>query len=112
MKTIVLAITRKWALCAAAMPCRISVNGQEVAKLKVGGSCSCEISDERTVLRVSIVGNAISLHKAEKEVVLFPEYCRSNTVKCVISTKMNWLGFLTLGLFQAMARIEIEVEYQ
>lgn len=111
MKTIMLAITRNWALCAAAMPYRVSVNGQEVAKLKAGGHCSCEISDQRTVLRVAMVGNAFSLHKAEKEVVLFPKYCRSNTVKCGISTKMNWLGFLTLGLFQSIARIEIEVEY-
>lgn len=98
-------------MTGCAMPYRIIVNGKEEAKLTIGKSLSLEIPKEQTTLKVSMVGNALTFHKIEKEIVIFPQYCKTNIVNCSITTKINWLGYLTLGLFQAMGRTEINVEY-
>lgn len=98
-------------MTGSAMPYRIIVNGTEKAKLTIGKSISLEIPKEQMTLKVSMVGNAMTFHKMEKEIVVFPQYCKTNIINCSITTKLNWLSLLTLGLFQAMGKTEINVEY-
>lgn len=93
------------------MPYHMIVNGQKIAKLVIGKSLSLEIPKEQATLKVSMVGNAVTIHKIEKEIVLFPQYCKTNIINCSVTTKLNWLGALTLGMFQAVGRAEINVEY-
>lgn len=111
METMKLNIKRDNSMTGGAMPYRIIVDGKEEAKLTFGKSLSLEIPQEQTTLKVSMVGNTMTFHKIEKEIVIFPQYCKTNIVNCSITTKINWLGYLTLGLLQAMGRTEINVEY-
>lgn len=111
METIKLNIKRDNSMTGAAMPYRIIVNGKEEVKLTIGKNISLEIPKEQIVLKVSMVGNAMTFHKIRKEIVIFPQYCKTNIVNCTITTKLNWFGMLTMGLFQAVGRTEINVEY-
>lgn len=111
METIKLNIKRDNSITGCAMPYRIFINGTEKAKLTFGKSLSLEIPNELTTLKVSMVGNLITFHKMEKEVVIFPRYCKTDIINCSISTKINWLGTLTMGLLQAHGRTEVNVEY-
>lgn len=112
METIKLNIKRDNSMTGCAMPYRIIINGTEKAKLTIGKSLSLEIPKEQTTLKVSMVGNAITFHKIGKEIVIFPQYCKTNIINCSISTKINWLGTLTMGLLQAHGRTEINVDYR
>lgn len=112
MKTIKLNIRRDKAFVGAAMPYRIVINGTEVGKMKIGSSMFYELPNTRSTLKVSMVGNSLTFHKIEKEIVLFPQYCKTGVIRCKIKTKFNWLGYLTLGLLQAVGKVELEIEYQ
>ena len=112
MKTITLNVSRDKSLVGAGMSYRIFINDKEVAKLRIGKTFSCQLPGEQFTLRASMVGNALSFHKIGKEVVVFPEYSKSGVINCKLRTRQNWLGFLTLGMFQAIGRTEIEVLYQ
>ena len=112
MDTTKLDISRDKALVGAAMPYRIIVNGTEVGKIKIGNSMSFELPNTQSTLKVSMVGNSLTFHKIEKEVVIFPQYCKTGIINCRINTKFNWLGYLTLGLLQAIGRTELEIEYK
>lgn len=111
MNTIKLNISRDKAFVGAAMPYRVIINGTEVGKIKIGGSMSCDIPNTQSTLKISMVGNSMTFHNIEKEVVLFPQYCKSGVINCKIVTKFNWLGYLTLGLLQAIGRTELDIEY-
>lgn len=112
MEKIKLNIIRDKSFVGAAMPYRITINGIEVAKLAIGKSFSCEIQNAPSTLKVAMVGNSLTFHKIEKEIVLFPEYSNLGIINCRITTKFSWMGFLTLGLFQAVGKIEINVEHK
>ena len=111
METIQLNISRDKALVGAAMPYRVFINGEEIGKLNVGKNMLYELPRTQTTLKVSMVGNALSFHKIEKEVALFPQYCKTGRIDCKIQTKFNWLGYLNLGLLQAIGKTKITIEY-
>ncbi len=111
MKIIKLNISRDKAFVGAAMPYRIIINGKEMNKIKIGGSLSFELPCIQSTLKVSMVGNSMTFHKIEKEVLLFPQYCKNGVINCKIKTKFNWLGYLTLGLLQAIGRTVLDIEY-
>lgn len=111
MNTITLNINRDKAFVGAAMPYRIIINGTEVGKIKIGKSITCELPNAQSSLKVSMVGNSLTFHKIEKEVVLFPQYCKTGVIKCTIRTKFNLIGYLSFGLLQAVGRTELEIEY-
>lgn len=111
MNTIKLNIIRDKAFVGAAMPYRVIINGVEKGKIKIGGSTSYEIPNNQSTLKISMVGNSLTFHNIEKEVVLFPQYCKTGVITCKIKTKFNWLGYLTLGLLQAVGRTELNIEY-
>lgn len=104
-------ISRQTNYVGAAAPYRIYIDGVEVTTIKIGDSVSLKIPHKQTALKVSMVGNAMSYHKIEKEIVIFPEYCKTDTINCVISTKTNWFGVLTGGLFSAVGKVNIDVQY-
>lgn len=111
MKIIKLNISRDKAFVGAAMPYRIIINGKEMNKMKIGGSLSLELPCIQSTLKVSMVGNSMTFHNIEKEVLLFPQYCKNGVINCKIKTKFNWLGYLTLGLLQAIGRTVLDIEY-
>ena len=111
MDTIKLNINRDKAFVGVAMPYRVIINGTEVGKIKIGGNMSYELPDTQSILKISMAGNSLTIHKIEKEVVLFPQYCKTGVINCAVKTKFNWLGYLTLGLLQAIGKTEIEVDY-
>lgn len=111
MEIIKLNIKRDNSMTGATMPYRIIVNGKDEAKLTVGKNISLEMPKERIVLKLSMVGNTMTFHKIGKEIVISPQFCKTNIINCTITTKLNWFGMLTMGLFQAVGRIEINVEY-
>ena len=111
METIKLNISRDKAFVGAAMPYRIIFNGKEMNKIKIGGSLSFELPCIQSTLIVSMVGNSMTFHNIEKEVVLFPQYCKTGVINCKIKTKFNWLGCLTLGLLQAVGKTDLDIEY-
>lgn len=111
MSTITLNINRDKAFVGAAMPYHIIINGTEVGKLTIGKSMLCELPNVQSSLRVSMMGNSMNFHKIEKEIVLFPQYCKTSVINCKIKTKFNWIGFLTFGFLQAVGRTELEIEY-
>ena len=112
MDSIKLNIGRDKAFVGAAMPYRIIINGMEKGKIKIGNNISFELPCDQSTLKVSMVGNSLTFHKIEKEVVLFPQYCKTCIINCKIRTKFNWLGFLTFGLLQAIGRTELEIDYK
>lgn len=111
METIRLNIKRDKSATGCAMSYRIVVGGKEVTKLRIGKEFSMDIPNAQTTLKVSMVGNSFTFHKIEKEVVVFPQNCKSGVIDCLISTKMNMLGVMTFGLIQAVGRAEIQVNY-
>ena len=111
MDQFTLNITRQKNFVGAAMPYRICVNGKEVATIKIGGNVSIQIPNQRTILKVSMVGNGMAFHRIEKEVVIFPEYSKSNVINCEIVTKANWFGVFTWGLIRAVGSAVINVNY-
>lgn len=111
METIKLNITRDKAFVGVAMPYCVTVNGIEVGKMMIGNSMSYELPNTQSILKVSMVGNSSTFHKIDKEVVLFPQYCKIGIINCRIKTKVNWLGTLSLGLLQAVGRVELDIEY-
>ena len=111
MSTITLNINRDKAFVGAAMPYRIIINGNEVGKIKIGKSITCELPNAQSSLKISMVGNSLTFHKIEKEIALFPQYCKTGVINCKIRTKFNWIGYLTFGLLQAIGRTELEIEY-
>ena len=50
--------------------------------------------------------------KVEKKVTLHLDRCKSDIMTCTISTKINWLGFFSLGLLQPSCMPEIKIEYR
>ena len=111
MDRIILNISRDKAFVGAAMPYRIIINGKEMGKMKIGNNMSFDLPNIQSTLKVSMVGNSLTFHNIEKEVVLFPQCCKTGVVNCKIKTKFNWLGYLTLGLLQAVGRTELDIEY-
>ena len=53
----------------------------------------------------------MTFHSVEKDVVIFPEYCKSNVINCEIVTNTNWVGALSGGLFGAVGKLVINVNY-
>lgn len=111
MNNILLTVIRDNSFTSAAMKYPIAVNNHGVGSLSIGQSLACHVNEEQHVLKVSVIGNNLTLHKMEKEVVLFPKYCKTGKINCYITTQINWIGMLTLGLLQAVGKIEIRVEY-
>lgn len=112
MENIKLNIRRDKSFVGAAMPYRIIINGTKVGKIKIGNNLSFDMPPTQSTLRVSMVGNSLTFHKIEKELVLFPQYCTIGVINCNITTKLNWLGLLSLGIIQAIGRTEIDIEYK
>ena len=111
MEKIIINISRDKAFVGAAMPYRIIINGIEKGKINIGKNMSFELENSQSTLKVSMVGNSLTFHNIEKEAVLFPQYCKAGVINCKIRTKFNWLGYLTLGLLQAIGRTELDIEY-
>ena len=111
MNTIKLNISRDKAFVGGAMPYRIIINGTEKGKIRTGKNMLFELPDTQSTLKISMIGNSLTFHNIEKEVVLFPQYCKTGVINCKIRTKFNWLGYLTLGLLQAIGRTELNIEY-
>ena len=111
MNTVKLNVARDKSFVAAGMSYRIFINEKEVAKLRIGKVFYCQIPKERLVLRIAMVGNALSFHKMVKEVIIFPECSTAGVVNCKVRTKLNLIGLLTGGLFQTIGRIEVDVSY-
>lgn len=111
MRKIQLNISRDKSVVAAGMPYRVYINGNEVTRLLLGQSFSTEINDEPTRLKVSLVGNALSIHKIEKEINLIPSNSKAGFINCQITTKPKPSGIFTMGLLQAPGEAEINVEY-
>lgn len=112
MGTVRLNITRDKSFAAAAMPYRIIVNGEELATIKVGKTLSFDIPNSKSTLKIAMVGNAMSFHNIEKQVVLFPEYCKTGEIDCLITTKLNVFGVIFGGLFQPVGRAELKIVYK
>ncbi len=112
MNKIKLNICRSKSFVGAAMPYRIIINGSEVGNILIGNRMSFDIPNTQSSLKVSMIGNSLTFHKIEKEVVLFPQYCKTGGINCVVKTTVNWIGLLTFGLLQAVGKIEIgDIEY-
>lgn len=111
MRTIKLNISRDKSFVGAAMAYRVYVNNQEVDKIKVGKSISLDIPDAPATIKVSMVGNAVTIHPIEKEKVIFPEKSVTGIIDCMITTKPNWLGIFTSGLFQAIGKTDLIISY-
>lgn len=112
MNTIKLFITRDKSFVASAMPYRIYINNREVATIRIGKSITLDLPATPATLKVAMVGNAMTFHRIEKEVALFPQNCDSGVIECLITTKPNWLGILSLGLFQSVGRTELLISYK
>lgn len=112
METVRLNITRGKSFVGAAMPYRISVNGIELGKIALGKTMSFDIRKVQSSLQVSMVGNSMTFHKVEKEIVLFTQNSKSGVINCFVDTKLDFIGFITLGLLKAVGRLEIRVSYQ
>lgn len=111
MEQLTLNIKRQSSFTGMAMPYRIYINGVEMATIKNGGSVSLQIPNQQSVLKVSMVGNSMTFHSVEKDVVIFPEYCKSNVINCEIVTNINWIGALSGGLFGAVGKLVININY-
>lgn len=111
MNTITLRVKRKKAFTGMAMPYAIKIDGVKKGTVKNGESMEIEIPNHNCVLLIDMVGNSMALYKVKKEVVLFPEYCASGIIECEVNTNSNWLGPLTLGLFQTIGKIALNINY-
>lgn len=87
------------------------INGKKKSVLKNGGECSFDIPSEQCILGVSMVGNAFTLHKISKEVVLFPDNNKSGSIFCEITTSVNWIGVFTLGIFAPVGKLQLNIIY-
>lgn len=111
METVRLNVTRGKSFVGVAMPYKILVNGVELGSVAVGKTVSFSIPKVQSSLKVSMVGNSMTFHRVEKEIVLFPQNSVSGTVNCFIDTKLDFVGFITLGLLQAVGKLDIRVSY-
>lgn len=94
------------------MSYRIFLDDNLYVEIKAGKDVILELPHKDTIaLKVSMKGNSFNLHKIEKEVVVFPEYSKSGVIECVISTKMNWFGFISIGILQSIERIIVDLKY-
>ena len=98
---IKLYITRNKSILGAAIPYRVFIDDVEKCKLAFGQTTSFEM-----------VGSSFITKKVEKKVTLHPDRCKSDIMTCTISTKINWLGFFSLGLLQPSCMPEIKIEYR
>lgn len=112
MEYVHVMIRRHRSLTGAAMPFRIMVNGRELTKLNIGQKYMTDLPKEQFTLKISMVGNAFTFHKLEKEVVVFPAYCKRGSIYCDISVRINWLGCFTFGIFQAVGYPEVQIRYE
>lgn len=111
MNTVKLNISRDKAFVGAIMPYCIIINGEKQEKLKLGKSVSYDLPNNQSTLSVSIPGSSFGFHKAEKEVVLFPQYCKNGIINCHITSKLNWLGIISFGIVQSHYNINIHIDY-
>lgn len=111
MNNVTLNVSRDRAFVGSAMSFRIIVDNNELGKIRIGEKKSFEVQNQRSVLKISMVGNALNFHKIKKEVVLFPKE-DTQEINCMINSKINWFGALTLGILQAVGRLELTVEYK
>lgn len=103
---------RKKTWMAHAMKFRIIIDGNNVAEIKAGKEMTIDIPFQKIVpIKLSMKGNVWNIHKIEKEMVLFPEFCTNKTIECLVNTKTNWLGFISMGLLQAVCNIEVDLIY-
>ena len=109
---IKLYITRSKSILGAAIPYRVFIDNVEKCKLAFGQTTSFDIQPRQTVLKVEMVGSSFITKKVEKKVTLHPDRCKSDIMTCTISTKINWLGFFSLGLLQPSCMPEIKIEYR
>lgn len=111
MSMVKLFVKRKSSFVGAVMPYKIMINGKKKSVLKNGGECSFDIPSEQCILGVSMVGNAFTLHKISKEVVLFPDNNKSGSIFCEITTSVNWIGVFTLGIFAPVGKLQLNIIY-
>ena len=109
---IKLYITRDKSILGSAIPYRVFIDDVEKCKLAFGQTTSFDIQPRQTVLKVEMVGSSFITKKVEKKVTLHPDRCKSDIMTCTISTKINWLGFFSLGLLQPSCMPEIKIEYR
>lgn len=109
---VTLLIKRRKAYVASLVKYRIIINGKELCQLKDGGLFQTKVSANPTSLRVSVWGNSLAVHKMEKEILLWPQYCERGQINCVIKTKTNWIGLITIGLLAPQGNIDIGVDYK
>ncbi len=94
-----------------AMPYRILINGQEIGRIDNGDFFTTIVPENQFVLKVTMVGNSMNLHKVEKQIVISPEMCRSGVIHCTIVTKLNMMGLLSSGLLERVGNMDIQVAY-
>jgi len=112
METVLLKITRDKAWAAAALPYRIFINNEQRAMLRIGKRIELEVPKERFAIRVEAVGNKLQFQRIESEKVIFPAYCENGVIECRVSSSLQAVGYLTLGLIKPMVTIKIDVIYK
>ena len=110
METIKLIIICDKAFVGAVLPYHLFINGKEMGKIKKGKNTSYELPYAQSTLKVSIPRTSL-IHKVEKEVVLFPQFCNKGIINCTIVSKLNLLGFISLGIVQPHYVISLHIEY-
>lgn len=101
-------VIREKAWVAAAMPYKISINGNQVQSLKIGQQFTIETPSEPFTLSVDMVGNSLNISKMKAEVKINPADHPSN-ITCLITTKLNWIGLITYSLAAPVGDIHINV---
>ncbi len=121
MDTIKLNIVREKNAWAAAVPYIVCFNDMEIAKLPNGRSLSLDVpADERFVLKFITSGRDGSVMKkitphsrlTEHTVMIHPEYCKNGSVSCVIKTRSNLIGMVSMGWLRPLVELEISVDYK
>lgn len=111
MENIILTISRKNSLWGAAVPIYIRIRNDKY-ELFNGKSISVEIPNQQTIIQMSLWGNAINIHKTQKETVIFPNCCKEGKIICRVSLKPNYLGVMTGGLLRSTGSILCDIEYK
>ena len=107
---ITLYIKRNSAFVGSAMPYRIIINGKEVTQLTNGNDFQIQLPKRETIdLKIHMVGNAITLHKIKKEVIIYPDNYDTKKINCIITSKLNALVTLSGGLLGAVGRLELNI---
>lgn len=110
--TVQLHMKRKASYAAAAMPMRIYVNNCEVGKLKIGGTMDITIpADRPSMIKVSMVGNSMNVHKIEHQEMVYPQNAPSGHIQLEFKVKMNWAGVFTYGLAKPIGDVVYDVKY-